>query len=82
MVKVYGADWCGDTRRTRGYLDDLGVDYDYIDVDQNEAASKWVKEQNGGKELKPTLVIGSNVLSVPDQSELKSALRDEGLISS
>ena len=42
-VKVYGADWCGPTRRTLMHLDELGVEYEYIDVDHDEAASQWVR---------------------------------------
>lgn len=79
-VTVYGADWCGDTKRTLAQLDELGVDYDYIDVEQDEQASSWVKRQNDGKERKPTLKLGEQVLSVPSNQELESALRDEGII--
>lgn len=74
MIKVYGADWCGDTKRTLRYLDNLNVDYDYIDVEKDEAASEWVKSQNEGKERKPTLIVGSQILSVPSEGELKAAL--------
>ncbi len=77
-IKVYGAGWCGDTQRTLKQLDELGVDYQYIDVDEDAAASQWVKEQNDGKERKPTLDIAGRVLSVPTNAELKSALREAG----
>lgn len=80
-VKVYGADWCGDTRRTLQQLDNLGVDYDYVNLEQDEQASNWVKEQNEGKERKPTLKVGEQVLSVPGAQELEGALQAEGLIS-
>lgn len=80
-VKVYGADWCGDTTATRQQLDDLGVAYDYVDVEQDEQAALWVREQNDGKERKPTVKIGdAQVLSVPDAPTLESALRENGLI--
>lgn len=79
-VKVYGADWCGDTKRTQKFLDDLGVPYDYINVEQDERAANWVKEQNDGKERKPTVKLGERVLSVPSDEELESALREEGLM--
>ena len=81
MIKVYGADWCGDTKRALTYLDGLNVNYDYINVEQDKAASEWVKAQNDGKERKPTLVVGNSILSVPAESELEDALRREGLIS-
>ncbi len=80
-VKVYGADWCGDTKRTLKHLDTLGVAYEYIDVEQDAQASAWVKEQNNGKERKPTLKFGEQVLSVPSDEELESALREQGLVS-
>jgi mycoredoxin len=80
-VTVYGADWCGDTKRTRRQLDELGVAYDYIDVEQDEEASRWVKQQNEGKERKPTIKLGEQVLSVPSNEELESVLRDKGIVS-
>ena len=79
-VTVYGADWCGDTKRTLRQLDDLGVAYDYIDVEQDEQASRWVKQQNDGKERKPTVKLGEQVLSVPSDQELESALREQGIV--
>jgi mycoredoxin len=62
-------------------LDKLGVAYDYINVEQDEQASNWVKEQNGGRERKPTLKLGEQVLSVPSDEELKSALSEKGMVS-
>ena len=77
MIKVYGADWCGDTKRTLKYLDNLNINYEYIDVEKDVSASEWVKSQNEGKERKPTLLVGSRVLSVPSEDELKAALASE-----
>lgn len=79
-VKVYGADWCGDTKRTLKQLEKLGVAYDYVNVEQDEQAVLWVKEQNDGKERKPTLKVGEQVLSVPSERELESALRENALV--
>ena len=80
-VKVYGADWCEDTRRTREYLDRLGVQYQYVDIEQDESAAAWVREQNGGKERKPTVDIAGQVLSVPSDHDLTGALRERGLMA-
>jgi mycoredoxin len=70
-ITVYGAGWCGDTQRTLRQLDNLGVAYDYIDVEQDE-----------GKEMKPTVKLGEQVLSVPSNRELESALREKGMLKS
>ncbi len=80
-VKVYGADWCEDTRHTRAFLDRLGVQYQYVDIERDEAAARWVREQNGGKERKPTVDVAGQVLSVPTDHELTSALRERGLMA-
>jgi glutaredoxin len=80
-VKVYGADWCGDTQKTLEHLRGLGVAHRYINVEQDEAASAWVKEHNEGKEKKPTLDVAGQVLSTPTARELDSALREKGLMA-
>jgi mycoredoxin len=80
-VKVYGADWCEDTRHAREYLDRLGVQYQYVNVEQDESAAAWVREQNGGRERKPTVDIAGQVLSVPSDHDLTSALRERGLMA-
>jgi mycoredoxin len=80
-VKVYGTDWCEDTRHTRGYLDGLGVQYKYVNIEQDAAAAEWVRGQNGGKERKPTVDVAGQVLCVPTDHELTSALRERGLMA-
>ena len=80
-VEVYGADWCGDTQRTRQHLDRLGIAYHYINVEHNKQASEWVKQRNDGKERKPTVKIGAQVLVEPSNQELEDALRQQGLVS-
>lgn len=80
-VKVYGADWCEDTRRVREYLDGLGVAYEYVDIERDEEAARWVREHNGGKERKPTVDVAGQVLSVPSEHELVGALREMGLMA-
>lgn len=79
-ITVYGADWCGDTRRTLRQLDSAGVQYEYIDIDSDADGEKKVIEFNQGKRRIPLVEIASDDgeptrLSVPDSSELEGALR-------
>ena len=37
IIEVYGADWCGDCRRSKKLLDRLGVEYAYLEVDTDDA---------------------------------------------
>jgi mycoredoxin len=80
-VKVYGADWCEETRHAREFLDGLGVSYQYVNVDEDERAALWVREHNGGKERKPTVDVAGQILSAPTDHELTSALRERGLMA-
>ncbi len=80
-VKVYGADWCGDTQRTLKRLRELGVAFRYVDIEQDETARAWVREHNDGKERKPTLDLAGQVLSTPTDRELESALREKGFMA-
>jgi glutaredoxin len=80
-VKVYGADWCADTRHTREFLDRLGVAYEYVNIEEDARAREWVRAQNGGRERKPTVDVAGQVLGEPSDHELTSALRERGLMA-
>jgi mycoredoxin len=80
-VKVYGADWCEDTQHARAFLDGLGVQYEYVNIEQDEGAAQWVREQNGGKERVPTVNVAGQILCMPTDHELTSTLRERGLMA-
>ena len=82
QVKVYGADWCGLTRRSLRHLDQLSVEYEYIDVDHDPQAAEWVKQQNNGKEKKPTIDVAGEVITAPSNTQLENVLRTHNLLSS
>jgi glutaredoxin len=80
-IKLYGAQWCEDTQQTREHLDSLSIPYEYIDVDRDPAAARWVKEHNGGKQRTPTLKLPNLILAEPSQDELDQVLRSHGLLA-
>ena len=69
-IKVYGADWCPDCRRTKKYLEEQSVPFEYILVDEDKAASELVIELNKGKRIIPTVVTENEVYSNPSISKL------------
>lgn len=79
-VTVYGADWCGDTRRTLRHLDQSGVKYDYIDIDHDAKSEEKVVAFSKGKRRIPLVEIASDRgeptrLAVPSDSDLVKALK-------
>lgn len=45
---MYAADWCGYCLRARRLLDEKGVGYSYIDVDEVPGARKEMMARGGG----------------------------------
>ena len=56
-IKVYGADWCSDCVTTKRFLDSKGVEFEYIDITDNQQAITLVEEINNGKRVIPTLIV-------------------------
>jgi len=74
-IKVYGAPWCPDCRRSKQFLGEMRVPYEWIDIGEDEAAAKVVREKNNGKQMIPTVVFpdGSFVVE-PSNAELAQKL--------
>ena len=74
-ITMYGAEWCGDCRRSKRFLDSNSVAYNYIDVETDTSASDKVIEINGGMRSIPVIVFpdGSH-LTEPSDNALKEKL--------
>lgn len=74
-IKVYGAPWCPDCKRAKKFLGEQRVEYDWIDIEQNEEARKYVEAlQNGGRTI-PTIVFDDDShLLEPSNDELAKKL--------
>ena len=74
-IKVYGADWCPDCRRSKGFLEEQGVAYQWIDVDQDEQAQEYVRQVNNGRRIIPTILFpDGSILVEPGNAELAKKL--------
>ena len=82
-IKVYGADWCGDTRDALQYLQEQGVSTTYVNVDTDARALELVKRYNNGNRVLPTIELisqgNTRVLSNPSMEELADAIESAGL---
>lgn len=68
-VKVYGAPWCPDCKRSKKFLAEHRVGYEWIDIDADAGALQQVEQlQNGGRTI-PTIVFadGSHLLEPSDE---------------
>jgi glutaredoxin len=72
---VYGTGWCPDLRRSRALLDSTGVAYQYVDLDEDKAATKLVRRLQRGHRRVPTLVWPDGAFLVePTDDELADHL--------
>ena len=74
-IQVYGAPWCPDCRRSKKFLGEHRVEYDWIDIDTDADGLRFVEElQNGGRTI-PTITFpdGSSLLE-PSNEELARKL--------
>ncbi|WP_207456016.1 glutaredoxin family protein [Herbiconiux sp. SYSU D00978] len=77
---MYGADWCGDCRRSKKLLDGLGVDYAYVDlVAEPDAADK--AHAISGRTNIPVIVFpdGSHQVE-PTDPQLREKLEQLGAL--
>jgi thioredoxin reductase (NADPH) len=74
-ITVYGAPWCPDCRRSKQFLGEMRVPYDWVDIDQDETAREFVRQKNGGRQIIPTIAFeDGSFLAEPDNSELARKL--------
>ena len=64
-IKVYGADWCPDCVNTKHFLNSKGVEFEYIDITDNEQAIALVEQINNGRRVIPTLVVDGKTYTNP-----------------
>jgi mycoredoxin len=74
-ITMYGAEWCGDCRRSKRFLDANNVKYNYIDVEADVTASDKVIEINGGQRSIPVIIFSDGThLTEPSDTALKEKL--------
>lgn len=75
QIKVYGAPWCPDCRRSKQFLGEMRVPYDWIDIDDDPDAAAFVRDKNEGKQIIPTIIFeDGSFLAEPSNSELAEKL--------
>jgi mycoredoxin len=78
---MYGAEWCGDCRRSKKFLDSNNVEYNYIDVEADETASEKVIEINGGQRSIPVIIFEDGThMTEPSDNDLKAKLESLSIL--
>ncbi|MEM7336347.1 MAG: FAD-dependent oxidoreductase [Chloroflexota bacterium] len=74
-ITVYGAYWCPDCRRSKQFLGEHQIPYNWINIEEDPEAEQFVIEKNDGKRIIPTIIFedGSS-LTEPSNADLAQKL--------
>ena len=70
-ILLYGAARCHKTQYYQLFLDDMGLQFEFLDVEQNEFHAEALRKLYKNSKLNfPTLMIGEKKLRNPSEQEL------------
>jgi len=79
QITIYGAEWCAFCHQAMRYLDDKGVKYKYIDVDQEPAAGIEAVEKSGQRGI-PVIDLGGDIIVGFDRPKIDASLKSHQLV--
>jgi thioredoxin reductase (NADPH) len=75
QITVYGAYWCPDCRRSKQFLGEHQIPYNWVDIEQDEAGEQYVLLTNNGKRIIPTIEFADgSTLTEPSNAVLAAKL--------
>ena len=72
-IIMYGTPWCGDTIRAKRILEQNNIQYEWININDNEEGRKFVEKTNNGMRSVPTIIFpdGSILVEPSNQALLE-----------
>ena len=71
MITMYTTSWCGDCRVTKRVLEQKGLAFTEVDIEQDPNAAEIVMKVNNGKRSVPTLEYNGQAASMSGFSRAK-----------
>lgn len=78
-ILFYGAEWCGDCRRSKRQLEELGVSFTYLDVENNDEYRDAAIAISGKRSIPVVVFADGTCLVEPSNPDLAGKLRELGL---
>lgn len=79
-VTMYGADWCGDCRRSKRALDSLEIPYEYVDLVATPEAADTAESISGRKNIPVITFPDGSHLVEPTDPQLRERLETTGVL--
>jgi glutaredoxin len=78
-ILFYGAEWCGDCRRSKRQLEELGVSFTYLDTENNDEYRDAAIAMSGKQSIPVVAFADGTFLVEPSNPDLARKLRELGL---
>jgi len=78
-ITIYGAEWCAFCHMAMRYLDDKGVKYKYIDVDEDPAAGLEAVNKSGQRGI-PVIDLAGDIIIGFDKPRIDAGLTAHSLV--
>ena len=70
-IVMYGTTWCTDCTRAKSFFAARGIEYEWINIDEDHGAAELVIQLNSGKRIVPTIIFpDGSILAEPSNTEL------------
>ena len=73
-VTMYSTTWCGYCRRLKRQMQDAGISFREVDLDDDPSFDDRIIAATGGYRTVPTLEVGGRLLVNPSLREVEAAL--------
>jgi len=75
MITMFSTTWCGYCRRLKSQMERENIEFQVVNIEQDEAAAKLVEQANGGNQTVPTLLFeDGTTLTNPTIADVRGKL--------
>lgn len=76
---MYSTTWCGYCKRLKSQLNDLGITFDEVNIEEVPGTAAIVEKVNNGNQTVPTLVFADGTaMTNPSAKEVQEKLKTLG----
>lgn len=74
-VTMFSTTWCGYCRRLKSQMDDAGIAYTEVNIEEQPDAAAFVEQVNGGNQTVPTVLFPDGTAATnPSLAEVRARL--------
>jgi mycoredoxin len=76
---MYSTSWCGYCKRLKSQLNDLGITFDEVNIEEVPGTAEIVEKVNNGNQTVPTLVFSDGTaMTNPSAKQVQEKLQSLG----